>query len=367
MDKKFWASSFTLSGTILGAGILGLPYVFSKSGFIIGLFWLIILGLIMTFVNLSLAEITLKTRGNHQLSGYAKKYLGKWGRIIMFCSMIIGVYSALIAYLIGQSNSLSRIIPLNPIIMALFFWLSMTLILREGLKGLKKVETWGVLAIIITVITIFVILFPKISLQNLTEINLNKFTLPIGVILFAYLGFTSIPEIKLEIKGKEKLMKKAILIGSLIPLIVYIIFTSSIVGVLGNKVPQIATLAFGNIVNLLGIFTMLTSYLVLSFSLRDTFKYDLKLNKKTNFLLTSLLPITIYLILQLLNLDNFISIMSIGGIISGGISGIMILLINKKSKEKVKGKSLINMPINWPIIILISSIFIIGMILEILM
>jgi len=52
-NKKFWATTFTLSGAIIGAGILGLPYVFAKSGFLIGLFWLIILGLVMTFINLS--------------------------------------------------------------------------------------------------------------------------------------------------------------------------------------------------------------------------------------------------------------------------------------------------------------------------
>jgi hypothetical protein len=31
--KRFWATTFTLSGTIIGAGILGLPYVFSQSGY----------------------------------------------------------------------------------------------------------------------------------------------------------------------------------------------------------------------------------------------------------------------------------------------------------------------------------------------
>ena len=54
MDKKFWATTFTLTGTIIGAGILGLPYVFAKSGFLVGLFWLVVLGAIMIFVNLSL-------------------------------------------------------------------------------------------------------------------------------------------------------------------------------------------------------------------------------------------------------------------------------------------------------------------------
>lgn len=47
MDKKFWSTAFTLTGTIIGAGILGLPYVFSKSGSLIGVSWLLVLGLIV--------------------------------------------------------------------------------------------------------------------------------------------------------------------------------------------------------------------------------------------------------------------------------------------------------------------------------
>ena len=118
MNKKFWATTFTLTGTIIGAGILGLPYVFAKSGFLAGLFWLIVLGAVMIFVNLALGEITLRTKGAHQLSGYAEKYLGKWGKRAMFFAMIFGIYSALLAYLIGEGESLSKLIPgnINPII-----------------------------------------------------------------------------------------------------------------------------------------------------------------------------------------------------------------------------------------------------------
>ena len=80
LNKKFFATAFTLTGTIIGAGILGLPYVFSKSGFFIGAFWLIFLGFVMLFVNLCLGEVSLRTKKIHQLPGYAEKYLGKSGK-----------------------------------------------------------------------------------------------------------------------------------------------------------------------------------------------------------------------------------------------------------------------------------------------
>lgn len=365
-NKKFWAAAFTLSGTIIGAGILGLPYVFSKSGFLIGLIWLIFLGAIILFINLALGEVTLRTKGTHQLTGYAQMYLGIWGKRIMLATFLFGIYSALLAYLIGEGESFSNLLPgkINPFFLGLIFWLIMTLLLREGLKGLKKVETYGVIAIIILVIGLFIREFPNISSSNLLIINQNEFMFPIGVILFSLLGFVSIPEVRRLINGQEKNLKKAILIGGIIPIILYSIFALVVVGVLGENIPQIATLSFGPIVTLLGIFTMLTSYFVLSFSLKDTFEYDLKLSRRLSFFLTSIVPVIIYTLFYLLKLDSFTKVLSIAGVITAGSTGILIVLMNKKAKQKSKKKNEINVPMNWIIIFLISLLLISGAILQ---
>jgi tyrosine-specific transport protein len=370
MNKRFLATTFTLTGTIIGAGILGLPYVFAKSGFLAGLFWLIVLGAVMIFVNLCLGEITLRTKGKHQLSGYAGKYLGKWGKRAMFFAMIFGVYSALLAYLVGEGESLSRLLPGNipPIVLGVMFWLVMTLLLREGLRGLKKVETWGVLAIIVIVFGIFVSFFPQIQISNLLTFDKANFSIPIGVVLFALLGFTSIPELRKEIKGQEKLFKKAIVIGTLIPIILYIIFSAVFVGVLGKNVTEVATLSFGPIVIILGIFTMLTSYFVLAYSLKDTFRYDIKASKWNNFLLTSIIPLILYILVTILGFAGFAMILGIGGVISGGLTGILILIISKKAKGSTRNKKdpEIIMPVSWIIVILLSIVFISGILLEFL-
>ena len=368
MNKKFWATTFTLTGTIIGAGILGLPYIFAKSGWLAGLFWLMILGAIMTFTNLVLGEITLRTKEKLQLTGYAQKYLGKWAKYIMFFAVIFGVYAALLAYLLGEGVSLSKILPgnINPIFLGIAFWLIMTALLREGLRGLKKVETWGVAAIIAIVIGIFIRFLPQIQPSNLMAYDISSFVLPIGVIMFALLGFIAIPELRQEIKGDEKLFKKAIILGSAIPIILYILFTAVFVGILGNNVTEIATLSFGPIITILGIFTMLTSYFVLSYALKDTFKLDLKTSKKTNFIFTSLVPLILYILITQYKILGFSSILGIGGVISGGLTGILILLINKKAKANKRNKKdpEIQMPINWLIIIILSLIFLTGILLQ---
>ena len=368
MNKKFWATTFTLTGTIIGAGILGIPYVFAQSGFLLGLFWLVVLGAVMIFVNLSLGEVTLRTRGIHQLPGYAEKYLGPWGKYAMFFAMIFGIYSALLAYLLGEGESFARLIPgdINPIFFGIAFWVIMTLFLRDGLRGLKKIETWGVIGIIVLILGIFIKFIPEVQASNLLTINFPNFALPIGVIMFALLGFVAMPELRQEIRGQEKLFRRAVIVGTLIPIFLYILFSSIFVGILGKNVTEVATLSFGPLIIILGIFTMLTSYFVLSYSIRDTFKYDFKSSSKVNFFFTSLVPLILYLLVSKFQILGFVSILGIGGVVSGGLTGILIILMSKKAKAKTRNgkKPEIQMPITLPIIIFLTLIFLTGIVLE---
>ena len=267
--------------------------------FTIWLFYrrLIVLGFILLLVNLYLGEIALRTKTTHHLPGYAGKYLGKKGEVLMFITVAFGIYSALLAYLIGEGQSFSILFFGNldySIHFAVGFWFIMTLLLSQGLKELKKIELWGVLIIILIIFIIFFKFIPDVNVSNFVQYDLSNFFLPFGVIMFALLGFTSIPELRMEIRGQENLLKKAILVGALIPVILYFIFTYVFVGVLGKTVEQVATISFGNIIVILGIFTMLTSYFVLSFSLRDIFIFDFK-KKKWSFYLVSLFPLFLYL------------------------------------------------------------------------
>lgn len=366
-NKKFWAATFTLIGTVIGAGILGLPYVFSKSGFFVGLFWVLFLGAIIILSKLYLGEVILRTKATHQLPGYAEKYLGKWGKRFMVFEMIFGVYSAMIAYLIGEGQSFSKLFTGGigyALFFAIAFWLVMTVLLREGLRGLKKVESWGVLAILLIVVGMFIWYVPGVKIENVNSFDINYFFLPFGVVLFALLGFSAIPELKRELKGSEKLMKKAIFIGALIPIIVYILFSFIFVATLGQNVPEVATLAFGKIVILLGVFTMLTSYFVLSFALKDMFIFDFNYSKSKTFILVSIIPLIIFIILYFLNMLKFVSILGFAGVISAGVTGILILLMNRKAKRKGDRKPEYSIKINKLIIIGIIIVFILGVLSE---
>jgi len=366
-DKRFWATTFTLSGAVIGAGILGLPYVFSKSGFFIGLMWVIFLGILLIIVKLALGEVTLRTKGMHQLAGYAEKYLGKWAKRFMVFAILFGIYSALIAYLIGEGQSFSYLFFGNTnfaIYFAIGFWLVMTILLQRGLKELKRIETWGVLIILFLILVIVVWFAPNVQGSNLLTYDFSYLFLPFGVVLFALLGFTAIPELKLELRGREKMLKKAIIIGALIPVIVYILFSLIFVGVLDGEIPEVATLGFGNLVVLFGIFTMLTSYFVLSFVLKDMLNFDLKMPRKYCFILVSLVPLILYFSVSFFNLADFVKILGIGGVVTGGLMGVLILFMHQKSKKLGDRKPEYNLRLPWILVWLFSLVFIFGVVVE---
>ena len=100
-------------------------------------------------------------------------------------------------------------------------------------------------------------------------------------------------------------MKKILIIGTLIPIIFYVLFTLIVVGFKGAETPEIATLALGPIFIFLGIFTMFTSYLALGNALRDHFVYDFKYKKIKAWFFSSLIPIFIFLLLGVFKYSSF--------------------------------------------------------------
>ncbi len=372
MENKLIVAIFTLIGSIIGAGILGLPYVFSRTGFFLSSLYLLILFLIMLFVYLSVGELVCRIKGNHQLVGCANKLFGKSGRNIMFLSMFISANSALLAYLIGEGESFSTLFFGNKnftILFSVLFWGVMSFFLLGGIKQLKKIETYGVCFIILMITIVLIIYLPKVQFSNLVYINSNNshsLFLPIGVILFSLLGFTSVPELKFELGKSKHLLKKVIIIGLSIPVIIYFLFTFSVVGAFGENIEQVVTLTsgMGILVNLLGIFTMFPCYFVLSFSILDMYFYDLKFSKRKSYLITIITPLLIYILSNFFGLANFIIVISMGGVISGGIIGILSIWMNYKSKKIGKEIPPYSIPMNKIIAIIISAIFVLAMILQ---
>ncbi|KKN87667.1 hypothetical protein LCGC14_0257180, partial [marine sediment metagenome] len=99
MKKVIYAISI-LSGTIIGVGLFSLPYITSKVGIFVMLGYFLVLGALVIILHLFFGELSLRTPDFKRLPGFAKIYLGKWGQLVAYISTILGLFGALLAYLI---------------------------------------------------------------------------------------------------------------------------------------------------------------------------------------------------------------------------------------------------------------------------
>jgi len=370
MPKKlpFLEAISVLVGTIIGAGILGIPYVVAQAGFLTGLAVLVVLSAAVLMVNLFLGEIVLSTKGIHQLTGYAEKYLGQTGKYAMFFSVMFGFYGALLAYIIGEGEALAALTGGSPFLFSLLFFAFASSLVYIGLTIIKRFEFIMTLFILAIVIVITCWGISSLKLDHLLAFNWQRLFIPYGVIFFAVGGISAISQVREALSGKEKLVKKAIIIGTLFPFAVYLIFTLIVVGITSLNTTEIATIGLGRIMgktmlifgNLFAVFTMGTSFLTLGLALKNTYKLDLKLSHFWSWSLTCFIPLIIFI----LGLHGFVKIIGTIGAVGGGIEGLLILAIylKLKSLKQKERQPEYSFAYQLPIILLLSLIFIGGIV-----
>jgi amino acid permease len=365
--KAYYQAIATLTGCVIGAGILAIPYVILQAGFWTGLFVIIGLGLISLLIHLMIGEVALRTKACYQLSGYADKYLGKWGKMFMAMSMIIGVYGAMVAYTLGAGESLAVIFGGFSWVWMVVFYLVMCMILFGSIRLLEQSElVLGIIKTGIFLLVLGVLFFSQhFSLNRIGGFSLSSVMIPYGVILFAYIGTAAIPEVKEEMASCLRLAKKAIIVGSLIPIAAYALFAFAVIGVSGVLTTEVATLGVGFLtgpagfllLHLFAIIAMSTAFISLGFALKDSYWRDFRLPKWESYALVAAIPA----VLLIVGVSSFAKTLEIAGTFAGGIAGIVIAVMHYNAKKfgERKPEFSVNVPL-WAYIVIIS-VFVIGM------
>lgn len=373
IKNKLLEASATLVGCTIGAGILSIPYVIAKAGFITGSIDLLIIGLLILVLNLMIGEVSLRTRGIHQLTGYASRYLGKTGGFLMAFGMFFANNGAIIAYLIMAGDFLSQLIEgnrQNAFLYTILFFALISFLIYLGLEAIEKTEVFMMFLFIGLIIFIFLITLPHINLHNLIGFRIPDLMIPYGVILFASLGVVALPEMREEIKGEEEKFRKAITLGTVIPLVIYFIFSLAVIGVSGlgtDKAAIPGLLVLGEVVVklglLFGVLTMATTFLAIGLALKEMYYYDFKVDKTLAWFLSCFIPLFFFLI----GVRDFIGVLSVTGAISGGILGTLIILIHSRAKITGDRKPEFVLNISPLVKYLVLTLFIAGVVYQIIL
>jgi tyrosine-specific transport protein len=342
MKNKGLLALAILVGTIVGAGIFGIPYVISKSGIIPGFFYFFVLGGAVLLIHLLFGEVVLRTKENFRLIGFGQKYLGKWGKVFIIASVTVGVTGALLAYLIigGKFLSIlfSPVLDLSSFQFTIIFWLALSFFVCRGIKLIARAELFTNLFFFLAIIVILGFCLPKLDFSNVAVFDFSGLFLPFGVILFSLVGWSAISEVGDFLKSSQegKNIKKTIILSSVMVVVLYILFAFSVVGVAGDNVSPDALSGLkpflGQKVLLLGVLagliTLADSFLVLALYLKNTFIFDLRASRKLATFLACGLPLFLFLI----GFQSFIGTVGFVGTVVGVIEGTVIILMFKRAK-----------------------------------
>lgn len=237
-------SILIVAGTTIGAGMLAMPIISAKVGFGFMTLILFTIWLSMFYTSLLLVEVYKYNNPEDGLNTLTKKYLGKTGALFTAISMLSLMYALVSAYITGGGDILRSNLELwleervsNRVSGLLFVVLFGGLILFG--TRLIDISTKIVFSIKIIFLCIVIgLLFPHIQAENLGQLPDNSLTVLTTIpVIFTSFGFyVVIPSLVKYLHGNTTQLKWVFLIGSLIPLVLYLIWELTILGNIDNNI-----------------------------------------------------------------------------------------------------------------------------------
>ncbi|MDO8499390.1 MAG: aromatic amino acid transport family protein [bacterium] len=329
---------FMITGMTIGAGILGVPYVVAQVGLVVGLVYILVLGIVMLYLNLIIGETAVRTGENLQLPGLAGKYLGPWAKGVVSAIAIFTGYGALLAYMVGEGQAIAALIGGDPLIWSFFFWSVGSFLIWRGLQTVKTVERILSLSVMIIITGLSVYLLRGFHPAVWTHFNTAKMFLPFGVILFALNAAPAIAEAHALLPGSQRHFKKAVILGTMIPVVLYLLFTLAVVGVTNGATTEVATVGLGQMfgpvvlifANVFAILAMGTAFMGMGMALKQIFIWDYKMPKWVADVMVVIAPLGLFA----WGVRGFVEILDAIGGIFVSLGSIILVLACYKARKK---------------------------------
>jgi tyrosine-specific transport protein len=238
-----------VAGTCIGSGMIALPMVLAKLGLIPSILLMVMIWFIMYYTSLVNLELNLQASQGLSLGALGRCFSGRTAELIGTISLKLLSYSLLAVFIYGGSSILQELIASKMAveysfnnIATCYAFLSIALLLLpiKLIDYLNRFLFVGLLAVVAILLTGLVITINWSELPLFSE-QYSDLSVWVAIIpvVFTSFGFQVIFHTLTNYCHKNvKMLKQAFLWGSLIPAIVYIVWTCSILSVVYQDNPQ---------------------------------------------------------------------------------------------------------------------------------
>ncbi|MEK6450435.1 MULTISPECIES: aromatic amino acid transporter [unclassified Myroides] len=238
MNSKLLGSILIIAGSSIGGGMLAMPITSAGVGFLGTLLLLFVIWFAMCYTALLMVRIydfNLPTDGFDTLT---KKYAGMAVNRIAGLSLMFLIYGLTAAYMTGGGTILKTNADqlfdtnIDSRLAILIFSILFSSIVLIGTRWVDLFTRGLFVAKLIFLFLLVVLMTPLIEGINLLSMPLSQGLIVTAIpAIFTSFGFHgSIPSIVTYLDGDKKLLKKAFILGSLLPLVIYLIWQTVVLG-----------------------------------------------------------------------------------------------------------------------------------------
>jgi tyrosine-specific transport protein len=307
MNIKLISGILMIVGTCIGGGMLALPLANAELGFGYSMLLLVVCWLIMAVSALLLLEVNMWFPTGSNIISMAKATLGWPFELLAWACYLLLLYALLAAYIAGGSDYFTHLlnvshIPIPHSLTLMIYVGALAYCIYRGLHTVVSINRtlmfvkFGVYGLLVLGI------LPFIKLGNLSNSHFLYMTSGITVAITSFGYANIIPSLRSYFQDDVKQLRRTIIIGSLIPLICYILWDLAIMGLIpasgknglisilhaktstSDLVKVISLFTRHKVINLLANMFMgiclITSFLGISLGLSDFLADGLKIPKK---------------------------------------------------------------------------------------
>ncbi|GLT14778.1 aromatic amino acid transport family protein [Vibrio algivorus] len=238
-SSKILGSTLIIAGTTIGAGMLALPIASAGLGFSTSLIIMIGMWALMAYTALLMLELHQHADYDATLHTLAKQFLGDKGKWVATFAMLFLFYALCAAYIAGGGGQFNAklhnwfAIDVSNGIGTLIFTIIIAAIVTFGTQSVDRVNRVLFTCKLIAMAVMLFFLTPNIQAVHLLNMPLEKGLIIAALpVIFTSFGFHgSIPAVVRYLNLDMKALKKVMVLGSLLPLVVYILWQLATLGV----------------------------------------------------------------------------------------------------------------------------------------
>ncbi len=230
---KLFGGVLLVAGTCIGAGMLSLPVSTASAGF----YWtssvFMVCWAMMTLTAFYMLEVSLWHKEETNLVTMANDTLGVVGRRIAWVTYILFLFSLMAAYTSGGTAIAGKLLGhlgLPPWVASSSFIVFFSAVVYMGAHWVDVVNRGFMIGLIITYLGLVVMGTSEVDVATFSD-GQSKYLLAAMPLLVTSFGFhLLIPTLKTYFDNDVKKLRLCIFLGSLIPLLVYLLWEFIILG-----------------------------------------------------------------------------------------------------------------------------------------